>query len=62
MLFFNFFRYHYLQFKYTDPKPNFDRKRVKGVVAKLFKLKDNKYATAIEVAAGAKVKFCKKNL
>lgn len=50
-----YFRYHYLQFKYSDPKPNFDRRKVKGVVAKLIRLKDNKFATALEIAAGGKI-------
>ena len=48
-------QFHQLQFDYTDPEPNFDRRRVYGVVAKLFDLIDPKYATAIEVAAGGKV-------
>lgn len=48
-------QFHQLQFDYTDPEPNFDRRRVFGVVAKLFDLVDQKYATAIEVAAGGKL-------
>ncbi|VUZ41372.1 unnamed protein product, partial [Hymenolepis diminuta] len=48
-------QFHQLQFDYTDPEPNFDRRRVFGVVAKLFDLVDPKYATAIEVAAGGKL-------
>ncbi|VDM35248.1 unnamed protein product [Hydatigera taeniaeformis] len=48
-------QFHQLQFEYTDPTPNFDRRRVYGVVAKLFDLVDSKYATAIEVAAGGKL-------
>lgn len=49
------FRHHHLQFKYNDPYPNFDRSRVKGVVAKLIRVKDPKYTAAIEVVAGGKV-------
>lgn len=48
-------QFHQLQFEYADPTPNFDRRRVYGVVAKLFDLVNPKYATAIEVAAGGKV-------
>ncbi|KAH9282260.1 Structural maintenance of chromosomes protein 2 [Echinococcus granulosus] len=48
-------QFHQLQFEYTDPTPNFDRRQVYGVVAKLFDLVDPKYATAIEVAAGGKL-------
>ncbi|KAL5106246.1 Structural maintenance of chromosome protein 2 [Taenia crassiceps] len=48
-------QFHQLQFEYTDPTPNFDRRRVYGVVAKLFDLVNPKYATAIEVAAGGKL-------
>ncbi|KAL5969985.1 Structural maintenance of chromosome protein 2 [Taenia solium] len=48
-------QFHQLQFEYVDPTPNFDRRRVYGVVAKLFDLVDPKYATAIEVAAGGKL-------
>ncbi len=44
-----------LNFEYKDPEPNFDKTRVKGLVCNLFKLKDAKYATALEVAAGGKV-------
>ena len=44
-----------MNFDYKDPQPNFDRKRVKGLVSNLFKLKDPKFATALEVAAGGKV-------
>ncbi len=44
-----------LNFEYKNPEPNFDSNRVKGLVCNLFKLKDPKYATALEVAAGGKV-------
>ena len=48
--------YPQLNFEYKNPEPNFDRQRVKGLVCNLFKIKDVKYATALEVAAGGKVK------
>uniref|UniRef100_A0A5K3F9D4 Structural maintenance of chromosomes protein n=1 Tax=Mesocestoides corti TaxID=53468 RepID=A0A5K3F9D4_MESCO len=48
-------QFHQLQFEYVDPEPNFDRRRVFGVVAKLFDLVDQKFAIAIEVAAGGKL-------
>uniref|UniRef100_A0A914BXX7 RecF/RecN/SMC N-terminal domain-containing protein n=1 Tax=Acrobeloides nanus TaxID=290746 RepID=A0A914BXX7_9BILA len=45
-------RNHNLQFRYKDPYQNFDKSKVKGLVAKLFRVKDMRYATALEVAAG----------
>ncbi|VDN34515.1 unnamed protein product [Dibothriocephalus latus] len=48
-------KFNQLTVEYADPEPNFDRRRVLGIVAKLFDLTDPKYATAIEVAAGGKV-------
>ncbi|KAL7074740.1 hypothetical protein ACQ4LE_005470 [Meloidogyne hapla] len=48
-------RYYNLQFNYKDPYDGFDRKSVKGVVAKLFKLKDPKFATALEVVGGGRI-------
>lgn len=48
-------RYYNLQFNYKDPYDGFDRKNVRGVVAKLFKLKDPKFATALEVVAGGRL-------
>jgi len=51
------FRNVHLQFKYSDPSPNFDRSRVKGIVAKLIRVKDPRYTTAIEVVAGGRVSF-----
>ncbi|GKY98410.1 hypothetical protein MPSEU_000798500 [Mayamaea pseudoterrestris] len=44
-----------LSFQYTDPVRGFDRSKVKGVVAKLVKMKDTAHATALEVAAGGKL-------
>ena len=48
-------RYYNLQFNYRDPEPGFNRSKVKGVVAKLFRLKDPKFATALEVVAGGRI-------
>lgn len=45
----------YLNFRYRDPETNFNRKSVKGVVARQIKLKDRGNSTAIETAAGGKV-------
>ncbi|KAJ1680391.1 Structural maintenance of chromosomes protein 2 [Spiromyces aspiralis] len=44
-------------FQYTDPIPNFDRTRVKGLVAQLFTIKEaNKHATdALELCAGGQL-------
>ncbi|KAL3645191.1 Structural maintenance of chromosomes protein 2-2 [Castilleja foliolosa] len=44
-----------VDFNYNDPEMNFDRSRVKGVVAKLIKVKDSSTALALEVAAGGKL-------
>nr|GLL21051.1 structural maintenance of chromosomes protein 2-1-like [Ipomoea trifida] len=44
-----------VDFTYNDPVKNFDRSRVKGVVAKLIKVKDSSSMTALEVAAGGKL-------
>ncbi|XP_062092188.1 structural maintenance of chromosomes protein 2-1-like [Humulus lupulus] len=44
-----------VQFTYRDPARNFDRSKVKGVVAKLIKVKDSSAMTALEVAAGGKL-------
>ncbi|KAG6421867.1 hypothetical protein SASPL_118426 [Salvia splendens] len=44
-----------VEFNYRDPENNFDRSRVKGVVAKLIKVKDSSAAVALEVAAGGKL-------
>ena len=52
-----FYRNSLLQFNYTDPHPNFNRSSVKGIVARLFKIRDKRFATALEVAAGGKVGF-----
>lgn len=52
-----YIKFPQLNFEYKNPEANFDRRRVKGLVCNLFKVKDPKYATALEVAAGGKVKF-----
>ncbi|XP_008800994.2 structural maintenance of chromosomes protein 2-1-like [Phoenix dactylifera] len=44
-----------VQFNYRDPVKNFDKSKVKGVVAKLIKVKDSSTMTALEVAAGGKL-------
>lgn len=38
-----------VQFTYRDPVKNFDRSKVKGVVAKLIHVKDSSTMTALEV-------------
>lgn len=42
-------------FRYSDPRPNFDRRKVHGLVAKLISVKDPKMTTAIEVTAGGRL-------
>ncbi|XP_077981159.1 structural maintenance of chromosomes protein 2-like [Glandiceps talaboti] len=48
-------RFPNLQFEYKDPEKNFDRSKVKGLVAQLIKVKDVNTATALEAAAGGKL-------
>ncbi|PAN27004.1 hypothetical protein PAHAL_5G052900 [Panicum hallii] len=44
-----------VHFTYRDPERNFDRSKVKGVVARLIRIKDSSAATALEVAAGGRL-------
>ncbi len=46
-----------LDFTYSDPSPNFDRSKVKGLVAQLFSLDKENFdaSTAIEVSAGGRL-------
>ncbi|KAL2936526.1 Structural maintenance of chromosomes protein 2-1 [Bienertia sinuspersici] len=44
-----------VDFTYRDPTRNFERSKVKGVVAKLIKIKDGSTMTALEVVAGGKL-------
>ncbi|OXV08340.1 hypothetical protein Egran_03897 [Elaphomyces granulatus] len=46
-----------IDFSYTDPYPNFDRSKVKGLVAQLFTLDKHKTeaGTALEVCAGGRL-------
>ena len=44
-----------LNFEYSNPTPDFDRNKVKGLVCNLFKIKDPKFSTALEIAAGGKL-------
>ncbi|XP_017838367.1 structural maintenance of chromosomes protein 2 [Drosophila busckii] len=39
------------QLQYQDPEPNFDRRKVRGMVGKLFKVKDMRYSMALMMAA-----------
>lgn len=40
-----------IDFSYRDPVRNFDRSKVKGVVAKLIKVKERSAMTALEVSS-----------
>ncbi|BEI84504.1 hypothetical protein CcaverHIS002_0411080 [Cutaneotrichosporon cavernicola] len=46
-----------LDFEYTDPYPNFDRNKVKGLVATLVDLDETNYScsTALEICAGGRL-------
>lgn len=48
-------RFPNLQFDYKDPEKNFDRNKVHGILARLVKVNDVRYATALEVTAGRKL-------
>ncbi|XP_049787512.1 structural maintenance of chromosomes protein 2 [Schistocerca cancellata] len=48
-------RYPYLFFEYTDPEPNFNKKSIIGMVARLVKIKDMSKAMALEAAAGGRL-------
>lgn len=43
---------HRFEVNYRDPEPNFDRGKVKGMVCKLFDVRDAKYAAALSGIAG----------
>ncbi|KAF8252968.1 putative nuclear condensin complex subunit Smc2 [Wilcoxina mikolae CBS 423.85] len=46
-----------MDFSYSDPTPNFDRSKVKGLVAQLFTLDEDKVeaGTALEICAGGRL-------
>ncbi|KAF3310869.1 Structural maintenance of chromosomes protein 2 [Orbilia oligospora] len=46
-----------IEFTYSDPVANFDRSKVKGLVAQLFSLSQDKYeaGTALEICAGGRL-------
>ncbi|KAG9296374.1 hypothetical protein G9A89_014966 [Geosiphon pyriformis] len=46
-----------LEFTYSDPVPNFDRSKVKGLIAELIALDEQavRYSTALEICAGARL-------
>lgn len=46
-----------MDFQYSDPTPNFDRSRVKGLVASLIHLKEEDFpkSTALEITAGGRL-------
>lgn len=43
---------HRFDFKYSDPEPNFDRSAVKGMVIRLFDVRDKKNCLALGICAG----------
>lgn len=48
-------RYPWLDFKYRDPEPGFDRSKVHGPAATLFTVKDERFCVALDTAGGGKV-------
>lgn len=48
----------HVSFRYSDPTPNFDRSKVKGLVAELVRMDSHvasKYSSALEIAAGGRL-------
>lgn len=45
-----------LDFDFKSPRPNFDRSAVKGVLARLVRVKERQHAYALEIAAGPKLR------
>lgn len=43
---------HRFEFRYRDPEPNFDRRRVRGMLCNLFDVRDNRYSLALSMASG----------
>lgn len=43
---------HRFEVQYRDPEPNFDRNKVKGMVCKLFDVRDPKYSVALSTCGG----------
>lgn len=43
---------HRFEVQYRDPEPNFDRRTVKGMVCKLFDVRDQKYSVALSTCGG----------
>lgn len=48
-------RNQHLTFNYTNPTPNFDKRKVYGLVCDLFTVKDPRASRALEVAAGGRL-------
>jgi len=48
-------RYPNLVFNYRDPVPGFDRRKVKGIVAKLFQVPEEMFCSSLKAAGGAKL-------
>ncbi|XP_040571825.2 LOW QUALITY PROTEIN: structural maintenance of chromosomes protein 2-like [Lepeophtheirus salmonis] len=48
-------RFPWLEFRYRDPEPNFDRSVVRGVAANLFDVKDSTFCVALDTCAGGKL-------
>lgn len=46
---------HRFDFQYRDPEPNFDRRRVKGMVCMLFDVRNNRDCMALSMCAGGGV-------
>lgn len=45
-------------FDYSDPEPNFDRNRVKGMVCNLFDVQNNRDSLALSMCSGGSVCRC----
>ena len=49
-------RFPQIQFEYNDPSAGFDRRRVRGPVVRLMRVREREAATALEVTAGGRVR------
>lgn len=46
---------HQFEIQYRDPEPNFDRRKVRGMVCKLLKVRDPKYSLALSTCGGGRL-------
>lgn len=52
---FNYKGAHRFDIEYRDPEPNFDRRKVRGMVCRLLKVRDPKYSAALSTCGGGRL-------